>query len=133
MHSGSFFKYDKRLSSDTNADTDRRDDNDFRGNRNNLFEIRKLSQKHKTKGTTVFFSWLDRYRLHSDSIGKIMYESWGKPSIFACCKYKSGRLVKRSPEEPPTKDVGLARRHLMKGYPQTWQFYERERGGELNR
>jgi hypothetical protein len=56
-----------------------------------------------------------------------MYESWGKPSIFACCKYKSGRLVKRSPEEPPTKDVGLARRHLMKGYPQTWQFYEKGR------
>jgi hypothetical protein len=124
MHSGSSFKYDKTLSSDTNADSDGRDDSDLRGNRNNLFEIRKLSQKHKTEGTTIFFSWLERYRLHSDSIGKVMYESWGQPSVFAFCEYKNGRLIKHAPREPQTKHEGLARRHLIEGYMQTWEFYK---------
>lgn len=55
MHSGSSFRYDKTLSSDTNANIDGRDDSDFRENRNNLFEIQRLPQKHKTKGTTIFF------------------------------------------------------------------------------
>jgi hypothetical protein len=116
------FKYTS-VNSDGNATIDRGHTCADRSG-DNQCEIRELSQKPKTEGTTIFFSWLDRYRQHSDSIGKIIYESWGQPSIFAFCEYKNGQLIKHAPREPPTKHEGLARRHLIEGYTQTWDFYK---------
>jgi hypothetical protein len=117
------FKY-STVNSEANATIIRRHTGSDRSG-HNRFEIRKLSQKHKTEGATIFFSWVDRYRLHSDSIGKVMYESWGQPSVFAFREYKNGRLIKHSPREPETKHEGLARRHLIEGYTETWDFYKR--------
>lgn len=116
------FKY-TIMNSETNAIFIRRDTGRDRSG-DNRFEIRKLSEKQKVEYTRIFFSWLNDYRQHSDNIGRVIYEEWGKPSVFPYYEYTSGRLAKRSPREPETSHIGLARRHLMSGYPQTWEFYK---------
>jgi hypothetical protein len=77
------------------------------------------------KQTPAFFRIQEYLDDHRKKIARIIYENWTKESgLFACCGYKNGQNYLNQPVEPEVTDSGLARNHLMRGYPDTaWEFY----------
>lgn len=69
--------------------------------------------------------WKTDYRKHSLEIGKTISDTWLNARRLATCEYKNGRLELNPALEPAGENVGLAREHLVNGYPESWKLYEK--------
>jgi hypothetical protein len=94
----------------------------------------RFSHRNKQSYPTIkrfkkkaYDEWLIGYRQHSHDIGEIIYYEWHKPSRLASCKYYGGRFEFIPASDPIGENVGLARTHLVNGYPEVWKTYMKAR------
>jgi hypothetical protein len=66
--------------------------------------------------------WQTDYRKHSLEFGKIIHDVWLAPNRLATCQYRNGKFEFSQAIEP---SLGLARAHLVLGYPVAWKLYRR--------
>jgi hypothetical protein len=74
--------------------------------------------------------WEEEYKMHSQLIGRDIYQGFDRGYILASCEYSNGELIYHRPREPEVlKKAGIpyieqARAHLQSGYPDLWALYK---------
>jgi hypothetical protein len=86
--------------------------------------ISYLQRRKELKKDTIE-KWMQDYRRHSLEVGEVISKTWLSASRFSSCIYNYGRLEEEQAVEPAGKNVGLARLHLINGYPDTWKLYRK--------
>lgn len=93
----------------------------------------KISTKSQGESTSGFFRWKSDYGEHSKAIGKIIHEGWKKGStLYASAEYIDGTLQYHEPKDPDLQNFGLARGHLINGYPKIWGLYKTVRAESVS-
>lgn len=75
----------------------------------------------------AYEEWQKDYRQHSLDIGRSIHRIWMNPCRLATCQYYGGRFEFHPPMEPAGENSGLARLHLINGYPVEWDLYQKAR------
>jgi hypothetical protein len=82
----------------------------------NYLQHRKESKKE------ILEEWKKDYRQHSLEVGEVICKKWLSSCRLSSCIYNHGRLEEEPATEPAGENVGLARLHLIDGYPSTWKL-----------